>query len=55
MPKEYNEKNLKHDLTLIELSEEANFTNFVSPVCLPMDDLLTDNLMNKTVEVVSKK
>lgn len=54
VPKEYNEKNLKHDLTLIELSEEANFTNFVSPVCLPMNDLLTDDLLNKTVEVVSE-
>jgi hypothetical protein len=51
VPKEYNETNLKHDLIVIELSEEANMTDFVSPVCLPMEDLLKDDLMNKQVEI----
>lgn len=52
MPKEYDETTLKHDIIVIELSEPANMTNFVSPVCLPRDEMLRDELINKTVEIV---
>lgn len=51
MPKEYNDHTLKHDIIVIELSEAANVTDFVSPICLPMEDLLSDDLMGKTVEI----
>lgn len=54
VPKEYNESTLKHDLIVIVLSEPAKLSNFVAPVCLPRDDLLKDDLLEKTVEVVSE-
>lgn len=54
VPKEYNDLKLKHDLAIIELSEAANITNFVSPVCLPTGDLTSKNLMKEIVEVAGK-
>lgn len=51
VPKEYNDLKLKHDLALIELSEPANITQYVSPVCLPNEDLIQKSLVNDIVEV----
>jgi prostasin len=40
VPTEYDTENLKHDIALIELSEPANITDYVVPVCLPWSDEL---------------
>jgi len=50
-PKEYDSLTLRHDIALIELSEPANITHFVSPVCLPTGDLQRMKLLNEIVEV----
>lgn len=51
VPKEYDDVKLKHDLAIIELSEPANITRFVTPVCLPKGDLTWKTLMDEVVEV----
>lgn len=51
VPKEYDDIKLKHDLAIIELSEPANVTRFVTPVCLPRGDLIGKSLMDEIVEI----
>lgn len=51
VPKEYDDIKLKHDLAIIELSEPANITRFVNPVCLPKGGLISKTLMDEVVEV----
>lgn len=51
VPKEFDTLTLKHDVALIELSEPANFSDYVSPVCLPTGDLIHKSLLNEIVEV----
>lgn len=51
VPKEYDDFTLKHDLALIELSEPASITRYVSPVCLPTEDLQRRSLLQEIVEV----
>lgn len=51
VPKEYDDIKLKHDLAIIELSEPAVITHYVSPVCLPSGDMMKKALLNEIVEV----
>lgn len=51
VPKEYDDEKLKHDLALIELVEEVNITQFVSPVCLPTGEMARKTLLDEIVEV----
>lgn len=51
VPKEFDTLTLKHDVALIELSEPAKFTDYVSPVCLPTGGLVHKSLLNEIVEV----
>lgn len=51
IPKEFDGLMLKHDVALIELSEPANITRYVTPACLPTGDLITKTLLNEVVEV----
>lgn len=51
IPKEYNDIKLKHDVAVIELSEPAVITSFVSPVCLPTSYSKHKSLINEIVEV----
>lgn len=55
VPTEYNGLQLRHDVALIRLSEPANMTRYVSPVCLPSGDLATKNLLGDIVEVGERK
>jgi hypothetical protein len=52
VPKEYSDETLKHDLAIIELKERVNITKYVTPVCLPTGDLISNDLMSKMVEIV---
>lgn len=51
VPKEYDDSKLRHDLALIELSEPANITRYVTPVCLPKGSLTAKTLLNEVVEI----
>ncbi|CRL08180.1 CLUMA_CG021014, isoform A [Clunio marinus] len=51
IPREYDGTILKHDLAIIELSEPANITQYVSPICLPTEVLRRNSLVREIVEV----
>lgn len=42
----YDPKNIHNDVALIKLARSVNFTEFISPVCLP----LTEELQNQAIE-----
>lgn len=48
---EYDEKTLRHDVALIELSHPAKITHYVSPVCLPNKNMTHLDLLSEIVEV----
>lgn len=51
VPKEYDDTKLKNDLAIIELSESAKITRYVTPVCLPSGALTKHSLLNEIVEI----